>query len=411
LSWKSGQLIPHALRTKGKEIMKRASANEKRSGAIAPLAAVLMIFLVGMVAFAVDIGWIVLSKTNLQNAADSAALAGVDPLMNGYVQYNLTTDSTVKTTVLNAALDSARTRAQQYAGYNSAGGVSSLTLNDSDIEFGFLDANNNYTPMPTYSGFPNTIKVTMRLDSTANKPLSLFFGPALGTRTTNVNATASATMYNGVINSFGTNSNIGMLPLTFDVNAWNNFLATGKDADGNISKDANGVPQIQVYPSIKAPGNFGQLSLDDSHIGADTEKGWVDNGMSPSDTKALLAANLIPLSGHPANTWDWLGDTGLKGSLIMDINNHVGQTYMLPLFQPVSTGPYQPGVNVGSHYAFDIVQFVGVTIVQPSDTNKQVVIQPAAAVNGNAVFVPGTYGPAGTSAQLITTFTTPKLTR
>jgi Flp pilus assembly protein TadG len=63
--------------------MRLSALGDKRQGAIAPLAAVLAVFLIGMVAFAVDIGWIVLSKTNLQNTADSAALAGADPLMNG----------------------------------------------------------------------------------------------------------------------------------------------------------------------------------------------------------------------------------------------------------------------------------------------------------------------------------------
>jgi Flp pilus assembly protein TadG len=394
--------------------MRISAYAKKRHGAIAPLAAVLMIFLIGMIAFAVDIGWIVLSKTNLQNTADSAALAGADPLMNGYVQYNLTTDPTVQATVLSTALASARTYAKQYASYNSAGGVSSLTLLDSDIEFGFLDQNNNYTPMPTYTGFPNTIKVTMRLDSNANQPLSLFFGPALGTRQTNVIATASATIYNGVVNNFSTNSNVGMLPLTYDVNAWNNFLKTGKDPDGNSSKDANGVPQIQVYPtSTNNPGNFGQLSLNDSHVGASTERGWVDNGMAPSDVKSLQAANLIPLSNHPGNTWDWQGDTGFKASLVMDINNYVGKSFLLPLFQPVISNPllYQAAVGQGANTFYDIVAFVGVTIVQPSSSNSQVVIQPAAVIDPNAVFLPGSVVPAGTSSQLITTFTTPKLTR
>ncbi|HMF17834.1 MAG TPA: Tad domain-containing protein, partial [Gemmataceae bacterium] len=201
--------------------MVNARAEMKRHGAIAPLAAIMMIFVIGMVAFAVDIGWIVLAKTNLQNTADSAALAGADPLMNGYVQYNLASTNAVKTTVLNATLASARARAKEYAGYNSAGGVSSLALNDSDIEFGFLDAKNNYTPMPTYTGFPNTIKVTMRLDNQANKPLNLFFGPAMGTKTTNVNATASATVYTGVINNFSSSSVYsGLLPFTYDVNFW-----------------------------------------------------------------------------------------------------------------------------------------------------------------------------------------------
>jgi Flp pilus assembly protein TadG len=398
-------------------IMIYSKPTMKRRGAIAPLAAFLMIFLIGMVAFAVDIGWIVLAKTNLQNTADAAALAGADPLMNGYVQYNLAATNALKTTVLNSALASARTYAKQYAGYNSAGGVSSLTLNDSDIEFGFLDAKNNYTPMPIYTGFPNTIKVTMRLDNQANKPLSLFFGPAMGTRTTNVIATASATIYTGTVNSFSSTSTYsGLLPFTYDVNFWNNFLKTGQDPNGNSMTDANGVPELQVYPIKNYTGNFGQLSLDDSHVGNTVEASWITNGASPSDIKALQTANLIPLADHPANTWNWVGDTGMKSSLVSTLNNYVGQNFVLPLFQPVNAGVpnpsnYQPAVGNGSQYYFNIVQFVGVQIMPSPKNNGQVIIQPAAIIDPNAVFNPGSVTPAGTSSQVVTTFTTPKLTR
>lgn len=397
--------------------MVNARAETKRHGAIAPLAAIMMIFVIGMVAFAVDIGWIVLAKTNLQNTADSAALAGADPLMNGYVQYNLASTNALKTTVLNATLVSARTRAKQYAGYNSAGGVSSLALNDSDIEFGFLDAKNNYTPMPTYTGFPNTIKVTMRLDNQANKPLNLFFGPAMGTKTTNVNATASATVYTGVVNGFNSGTlNSGVLPFTYDVNFWNNFLKTGQDPSGNSMTDANGVPELQVYPNNKYKGNFGQLSLDDSHVGNSVETSWIANGMSPSDIKSLQAANLVPLANPPANSWNWIGDTGMKGALVQTINSYVGQNFVLPLFQPVNGGvpnanSYQAAVGNGSQYFYNIVQFVGVQIMPSPKNNGQVIMQPAAIVDPNAIFDPTTVTPAGNSSGVVTTFTTPKLTR
>ena len=135
--------------------------------------------------------------------------------------------------------------------------------------------------------------------------------------------------------------------------------------------------------------------------------------MSAADVNNLLAANLIPLSTHPGNTWDWQGDTGFKASLVMDINNYVGKSFMLPLFQPVnaSSSNYQAAQGNGANTFYDIVQFVGITIEQPSSTNKQIVVQPAAVVEPNAIFLPGTQGPAGTTTQIITTFTTPKLTR
>src|SRR5688572_3950787 len=101
----------------------------KRRGAIAPFAAILSVFLLAMVAFAVDVGWMVTTNNQLQNAADSAALAGADPLMDGYVQYQLA-GSSQKTKILQTSLAEARELAKKFAGYNAAGGKSNLVLSD-----------------------------------------------------------------------------------------------------------------------------------------------------------------------------------------------------------------------------------------------------------------------------------------
>ena len=78
--------------------------NLRRRGAVTVLVALLTVPFLGMVAFAVDIAWIVQSRSDLQNAADAAALAGAEQLMNGFVQYSLpgqTLQSTILTHVGN----------------------------------------------------------------------------------------------------------------------------------------------------------------------------------------------------------------------------------------------------------------------------------------------------------------------
>ncbi len=50
--------------------------SRSRRGAIAALAAVLMVVVIGMVAFAVDIGYLCVVQTQAQAAADAAAMAG-----------------------------------------------------------------------------------------------------------------------------------------------------------------------------------------------------------------------------------------------------------------------------------------------------------------------------------------------
>src|SRR5690242_5705561 len=133
-------------------MMQRIATTADRRGVIIPLAAIMMVFLLGMVAFSVDMAYVVLVKTELQHTADAAALAGVQPLIDGYVTYNLPLQVANQSTILSTALTNARAKAKEYAGYNKAGGVS-ITLNDADIEFGYLDSKGTYTT--PYSGYPN----------------------------------------------------------------------------------------------------------------------------------------------------------------------------------------------------------------------------------------------------------------
>jgi Flp pilus assembly protein TadG len=387
-----------------------------------------------MVAFAVDAGWMVLAQSDLQNAADAAALAGAQQLMgqpqlnpstgkyslvNGFSQYYLPGQlPSQQSQILSAATAAARKSARDFASYQSAGGNKSLTLNDGDIEFGFTDNTGAYTPLPTYAGFPNTIKVIVRLDSRANGPLKLFFGPVLGTKTIDLTARASAGIYSGTVSGYNLNPNFfsGILPMTFDVNAWNNFLKTGLGPDGTLNLDSNGVPQIQVYPSIKYVGNFGMLSLDQATDGASTISGWLDRGVPSTDLQQEYNANLLPLSAHDPNQWNWKGNSGLKTTDIQAAQQVVGNTYLLPLFKPVDPGipdpaTYQPGVNQGTNYAYNIVQFVGVRITVVN--NKSIVVQPAPVTDPNAILTgvaPAAPPPAGSWA-LPTTFTSPKLTQ
>jgi Flp pilus assembly protein TadG len=56
-----------------------------RQGGITPMACLLLPLIIGMVAFAVDMSWLVLTRSELQNAADSAALAGANRLGDNYI--------------------------------------------------------------------------------------------------------------------------------------------------------------------------------------------------------------------------------------------------------------------------------------------------------------------------------------
>lgn len=388
-----------------------SQANQKRQGGIAPLTAIMMVVILAMVAFAVDISYLVLTASELQNVADSAALAGANKLGDNFVLYSLPTQSsTNKTSLRTAAIAAAVSSAKTYSTYNNAGGVS-ITLLDADIETGFTDATGKYTSSASDSSkYPNTVKVVARRDSSANTPLGLFFAPVLGVSKMNMTASATATLYTGTLNSLKVSTvSSGVLPVALDVNDWNNFLKTGQDRAGAVNTDTSGNPLLQIYGTIKDTGDFGLLSLNDSHAGASTVANWISNGVSPTEIQTLVNNKLLPLSSHDPNLWDWAGDTGFKASNAMDINAQVGKTYLLPLFTPYSNSPYSAGVGNGSGYNFNIVQFVGVKIMPTNQTNKEVWIQPVVVNDPNQILTGIT--PADTTSSTFATSTLVKLTK
>src|SRR5436309_7483113 len=106
---------------------------QERRGAITILAAFMSIVLIGMVAFCVDIGYVLSAKEELQRSADSSALAAC-------WEYGkrIATGSNVST-----ATGYARTTAAQYASTNAVTGhAMSLNTNTSndpsgDVVFGY----------------------------------------------------------------------------------------------------------------------------------------------------------------------------------------------------------------------------------------------------------------------------------
>lgn len=154
-------------------MMKRTDKNRTRRGAIAVLAAVLMVMMLGMVAFSVDVGYIAVVKTQLQTAVDSSALAACATL----------------SAATAADPSPVRIKAKQFAAYHSAGN-SPVTLQDADIEFGTWDASNRtFTPSASVS---NAVRISARRDDSTGGN-QLFFGPILGKDKFSTNVSAIAT--------------------------------------------------------------------------------------------------------------------------------------------------------------------------------------------------------------------------
>lgn len=388
----------------------RSVVLNRRPATVAPIAAFMMATLVGMLAFSIDIGYICSVQAELQDAADAAALAGAQQLEQLFVNYyaagqtnqqSILSQATTDTTLSSSPIPTA----QQYAYYNQAGGVY-VTVPASDVSFSYY--NGTIFSSASATNFPNTCTVKTRRDNVANGTLGLFFGKVFGITNLSLNATASATIYNGNMSSWtntppfttsGTLSKITIdssaLPVALDMNTWEAFTNanwTSPYLSGVVSTNSNGRPQLQVYPNTtNTPGNFGLVDLGPPATNVPAFRSWIDSGVTPNDISYLLSKSMLPVSpSAPAN---WTVGPGLKSTLVTNFQSVMGLQNLIPLFQPyqaydsTKTPAYIAAASQGSGATYSVVGFVGVTVSQAeySGSNMVIAIQPMGIVDPTGV--------------------------
>ena len=158
--------MPNLKSSRGRLLLDR----EKRRGSVAVFSVFALVIMLGMIAFAIDCGYIVHHRTELQRTADSAAMAAANDLP----------DDTNATTIANT-----------YVGLNHAG--TNDVVPSSIVEVGVWDGKTAtfVTPTPAFE-IPNAVRVTVSRSQAGGNPINLFFGPLLGTSRADVTATATA---------------------------------------------------------------------------------------------------------------------------------------------------------------------------------------------------------------------------
>jgi Flp pilus assembly protein TadG len=160
-------------------------------GVSAVIIALLLVVLLGMAALAVDLGYLYVTRNELQNVADAAALAATRRLgeiyqaMPGNLQadYDLSNFPTDRTDMENIAIE--------VAGMNKAA-AAGITILNADIEFGQWDFVNR--SLTVTDDQPDAVRVKARKDETANNPVTTFFAKVFNVNTMAVTATATAAL-------------------------------------------------------------------------------------------------------------------------------------------------------------------------------------------------------------------------
>ena len=152
----------------------RASRPTGRRGAVLVLAAFALIVIFAFTALTVDVGYISLTKSRLQVAADAAALAGA----------------------LHVGEDgaAAESDAVSTCGCNMAAGRSVVLQPADDLEFGTWDeTSRNFVPLASADDRnANAVRATCRLNGGRENSVKLFFAPLIGVTEADLQATAVA---------------------------------------------------------------------------------------------------------------------------------------------------------------------------------------------------------------------------
>ena len=242
--------------------------NDER-GAAAVIVALMMVALLGFGAIAVDVGMMYAERAQLQNGADSAALAVANNCANG------TCGNTAGT-------------ASHFASSNANDGASTI---DSLI-------------FPTAS----SVKVTTSSnDGHGNDFIRLAFGSIFGVSTTDVRAAATA--------AWGTPQSGTTLPWAFGQCAFNQSLTAAQLSDlqstGNFTGNPSGTHILlrsdtnSDYPGCAgqlgyATGGFGWLDLAGGLCQAQIDLGSMEAGSNPGNSLPQACVGILPtLLGQP----------------------------------------------------------------------------------------------------------------
>ena len=356
------------------------------------LTAIVLVFLVSIVAFAVDLGYIATTKTELQSAADGAALASAIELVDGLGASPLKSQSQMQTTAKSAAV----TVAQK----NGNGDLSATYLDPNQhLRFGRTTWNATAKRWDkTWGATPaNIVEVVAHRDaagsSYGNKSLNLFFAPVMGKQTANLstNAVAGVLPGAGFKISAGSTTKFGALPIACDETSWNALIAgTGSDtycynpSNGVVSSGSDGVKELNIYPDPNAnlpAGNRGTVDL-----------GNPNNSTADLMRQILYGLNESDLSFFPNHTIRTdtgpvilNGDTGISAGIKANLDAIKGQARLMPIFmivgsqQQATSGVMSGNKASGNNVYYRVTKFVGVRIVfvELTGNNKRVIIQPA----------------------------------
>jgi Flp pilus assembly protein TadG len=347
---------------------------QTRKGTITVLAAILSVVLIGMVAFCVDVGYVLSAKEELQRTADASALATCWEFGK-----KLSTGSTDA-----VAATHARTTAAQYAALNEVTGnamcidANSANAPEGGVVFGYIaDFTNSQSPLQTAVTTYNAVRIRVDKNSSANGEVPYFFARIFGLDGQDLRAEATAGLVRDIkgFQAPSDGENLDILPYALDLATWNDFVANvGSDnyfwnsASKTVSAGSDGKVEVNLFPQgTGSPGNRGTVDIGSSNNSTSDIARQIVHGISASD----LVHHGGELKLNDQGTLVLNGDTGISAGVKDELTSIIGQPRIIPIFSSVTGN--------GNNAQYTIVKWQGIRIMAVkltgSMSQKHVTIQ------------------------------------
>jgi Flp pilus assembly protein TadG len=377
------------------EILMASKCNLRndRRGAISVLTAILIIALMGMVAFCVDVGYVLTAKEEIQRTADATALAACWEYVH---QLSAGNNPAVATLY-------ARNTASDYASNNvvtnSGPSLSANPGNDpsGDVVFGYVpDLGAGGVGFQTdNANLFNAVRVRVRKDSSINGEVPYYFARVFGLQGQVLSGQATAAIVRDVkgFHVPADGSNLEILPFALDLETWNGWMNGGGTDDWSWNPNtrkafpgSDGKREVNLYPQgTGSPGNRGTVDIGPTNNSTSDISRQITDGISPQDMQQLAASGR-QLEFDSSGKLDLNGDTGISAGVKDELTSIIGQPRIIPVFSKV--------VGPGNNAEYTIVKWQGIRIVDVKLTGpmskKHLMIQAAPIVAKGVIPATGT---------------------
>ena len=270
--------------------MSSSRKRTRRKGNVLVLSVVMMAAMFAFLAFAVDVGYLSVVRSELQRTADAAAIAAAWELLDEETLSGGDSSQFME--------DNARTLAEQYATLNTVM-KEGMALAQQDVAVGYLADPFDRLAEVDFSGTysPNAVQVSVRKTPDQNGSVPFFFARVLGYDETATQARATAVLLKSFkgFQAPSSGENLQMLPFALDLETWQQMwvdLANG-DADDDwtwneelqeVQGGSDGIPEVNLFPQgTGSPGNRGTVDIGSNNNSTNDIARQIVEGISPAD--------------------------------------------------------------------------------------------------------------------------------